>query len=283
MLAIALALCAAACNAVGSVFQRRAARTVPDADAMSPRLVKDLLHRPVWLIGVAGLIGGFGCQIAALSSGSLALVQPLLVSELPLTLLLAIPALGSTPGRRGWRGIAAVCAGLALLLLCADPRPGTHHPGWLGWTVAGGVVAALLAGLLGGSRIAAGPLRTALLAGAAGLGFGATAAVMKVTSSAAGAGLAGVLTSWPPYVMVAVGIFSFTVLQNAFQSGALLYAQPAVTIVDPVAATILGLLLFHDRLRGGSWLGGELAGAALLAWGSIVISHAPVFSVAEGG
>ena len=55
MLAVFYAVCAAAANAVGAVLQRRAARTVPLADAMRFKLIIDLIRRPIWLGGVAAL------------------------------------------------------------------------------------------------------------------------------------------------------------------------------------------------------------------------------------
>ncbi|GII86831.1 hypothetical protein Ssi03_48210 [Sphaerisporangium siamense] len=39
---------------------------------------------------------------------------------------------------------------------------------------------------------------------------------------------------------MATGICSFFLLQNAFQSGSLIAAQPAITISDPVAGVLYG-------------------------------------------
>ena len=52
-------------------------------------LVVDLLRRPVWLGGIAAMIGGVVLQALALHGGAIAFVEPILVLELPATLLLA--------------------------------------------------------------------------------------------------------------------------------------------------------------------------------------------------
>src|SRR5262249_52487134 len=62
---------------------------VDTRQAMSPRLIVDLIHRPLWLMAIAGNLVGFGLQVTALKFGSLALVQPLLVCQLSFAVLIA--------------------------------------------------------------------------------------------------------------------------------------------------------------------------------------------------
>src|SRR4051794_20115344 len=89
MIAVPLALLAAVCNAVASVLQRKAARSAPASEAFRLALMWDLIRRPAWLLGILALIGGFVFQATALGFGGLALVQPLLVVELPVTMVIA--------------------------------------------------------------------------------------------------------------------------------------------------------------------------------------------------
>jgi drug/metabolite transporter (DMT)-like permease len=110
---VVLALLAAVANAAASNLQRLAARTVPDSKAFRFSLIVALIRHPVWLGGIAALIAGFVFQAAALSQGPLALVQPVLITELPFTMLflstklaprvwlaMAVMAVGLIPGRR---------------------------------------------------------------------------------------------------------------------------------------------------------------------------------------
>jgi drug/metabolite transporter (DMT)-like permease len=113
MIAIGLALVAAALNAAASVLQRRAARDEPPDREFSFRMLLDLARRPAWIGGIASVLVGFGVQAVALTLGRVAVVQPLLVAELPFTILLAALAFHLRPGAREWSSIVALAVGLA--------------------------------------------------------------------------------------------------------------------------------------------------------------------------
>ena len=64
-------------------------------------LVFRLARRPIWLLGVASMIGGFLFQLTALHYGALALVQPILAIELLLVFgYLAVAGAGRVRVRR---------------------------------------------------------------------------------------------------------------------------------------------------------------------------------------
>jgi hypothetical protein len=79
--AILLAVAASLCTATGSVCQRKGAKSSQTA-GFDVRLVVRLACQPVWLLGIASMIGGFVFQLTALRFGGLALVQPVLAAEL---------------------------------------------------------------------------------------------------------------------------------------------------------------------------------------------------------
>ena len=66
MLTYVLALFAACANAAASVLQRRANRRLPQQENLRLRLIRDVLHRPVWFGGFACMVAGFLLQAAAL-------------------------------------------------------------------------------------------------------------------------------------------------------------------------------------------------------------------------
>src|ERR1700757_2003320 len=80
--AIIAALGAAVSFAVAAVLQQGWARPASQDKSLSLRLLADLLRRPKWLAGIAFLLTGFGLQALALSYGPVALVQPIIVTEL---------------------------------------------------------------------------------------------------------------------------------------------------------------------------------------------------------
>lgn len=277
MIAVVLAVCAAVSNAVATVLQRRAARDAPSDERLRLALIVDLIQQPAWLGGIAALIAGFGFQAAALSQGELALVQPILAVELPLTLFVAGRVFHRSVGRRARIGAAMMAAGLAALLLGLAPRSGTTQASLVRWVLAIVAVAAMTAVLVVFGRVG-GSIGACLLGAAAGLDFGLTAALMKAATDRLPEGLAAVFGSWQLYAMVAVGILSLFLLQNALQSGTLVAAQPAVTCADPVAGVLLGVFLFHEPVRLGGWLTLELFGVAAVLAGSIELARSPVLA-----
>src|SRR5215813_12096653 len=88
-IAIVAALAAALVPGISAVVDQRGTKQVGTRQAMSPRLIVDLIHRPLWLMAIAGNLVGFGLQVTALKFGSLALVQPLLVCQLIFAVLIA--------------------------------------------------------------------------------------------------------------------------------------------------------------------------------------------------
>src|ERR1700761_6213546 len=126
MLSYFLAILAACANALSSVLQRKANRKVPQEENQSLKQIRRLLHEPVWFGGIAAITVGFLLQASALGAGELAVVEPILVLELPLTLILAGRVFGSSMGWREWGSALAMTAGLAGLLYFLDPTPSQH-------------------------------------------------------------------------------------------------------------------------------------------------------------
>ncbi|MEV7006929.1 DMT family transporter [Streptosporangium sp. NPDC051022] len=276
MIAVVFALLCAASNATGSILQRREARNMPQNMAFRPALIWALLHRPAWLGGVAALIAGFVFQATALSFGALALVQPLLAVELPLTMIGVSLVFKVTVDRRSWLATAALTGGLALFLLTAAPSGNGRAVISAGqWALAGGVTVLAMAALIATARALPPAARAAVLGTAAGIGFAFTATFMRKSTVILRDDPSALPTSWQLYAMVATGICSFFLLQNAYQSGPLIAAQPAITTSDPVASVLYGIMLFDEQLRSGVWIVPELAGIALVLYGSVLLARSP--------
>ncbi|WP_239117381.1 DMT family transporter [Planotetraspora phitsanulokensis] len=270
-----LAVCAAACNALSSVLQRRAARTAPQSEAFKLSLLWDMMRRPVWLGGIGAMIGGFLFQASALNFGMLSLVQPLLIMELPFTMLIIWLMFGIKLNRQLWLAIISVTLGLALLLASASPGGGHQAPTAQDWVITAIVCGGIAAFLIGMAKIKSGSRRAALLGIASGLGFAVTAALMKESTRLFATEKAAVLTTWPVYAMVAAGIFSVFVLQTALQSGNLVVVQPTLNVTDPVTSIGLGVALFGESIRLGAWVVLELLGVGLIFYGSVKLAQSP--------
>lgn len=276
-MAVVFALLAALGNAAGSVLQRMGARAVPPQAGLRLGLIGMLVRSRVWLCGVLVLVCAGVLQALALYRGGLTLVQPIAVTELPLALMISGRVFRSSLGGRAWLGITALSAGLAVFLFALRPTNSDSVGGDAVW------LSAMACGVAGGGllvaavRRARGNLRSALLAAAAGLGFGYTAALMKASAQAvADGGVGGLLASWQLYAMVAVGFCAFFLYQHAVHAGPLVASQPPVTLADPMVSVGLGVVVFGESVRGGGWLVLAGAGMALMVLGAVTLSRSPL-------
>ncbi|MFD4600281.1 DMT family transporter [Streptomyces sp. NPDC058464] len=267
VLAVLFAVLGAVSNAAGTAFQRKAASTVPGRSGL--RLLLVLVRRPAWAIGIAGVTGAAVFQALALVNGPMALVQPLFMLELPFALLIAVPLMHRRPSPEGWRTIAVVVAGLALLLAAAAPSGGRQQASMQRWIPALALTLGAIAVAVLLVRSSSSPLfRAAALASGAAIGNALTAALMKsATGRLADGGLGAFLTTWQTYGFALTGIAALLLLENALQAGPLVASQPALTIGDAAVSLLLGVALFDESVRTGWWLLPEVAGAGLILWG----------------
>jgi drug/metabolite transporter (DMT)-like permease len=279
--AIILAVAAGFFTAVSSICQRRGASRVPDGGGFDVKLILRLLGEPVWLLGVASMILGFVCQATALHFGNLALVQPILASEL----LFVFGYIAVVSPRRvrlhDWLAAAAMAGGLGVFLLTASPSRGQAHAAgnlwWLGGLSCLGLIVVMLVAAYTPLRRGTRPSparRAALLGVATGISWGFLAAVIKELSTRTGHGVAGIFSAWSLYVLVVVGAVSMILASNALQAGPLPASQPGFTIVDPLVASLLGIFIFKDRLQLHPFnLAVEIVALAALALGVVALSH----------
>jgi drug/metabolite transporter (DMT)-like permease len=292
VLTYALAVLAACANAVSSVLQRKANKRVPQRDNMSLRQIRRLLHQPVWFGGILAITAGFLLQASALGTGQLSVVEPVLVLELPFTLILASWMFRQRLGPREWLPIVAMTAGLAGLLYLLAPSAGeTPRLHWYGWLAGVGGNLALVGCLVllarhGSIRYArkdnpgqrGGPFRAAMLATAAGTTFGLTAALIKATTRTFDGGIAHLLTDWPVYAMVAAGALGMFLTQSALNAGQLIAAQPGLTLSDPLISVLWGVMAFHEQVRQGWSILGDVACAGVIVAGVIMLARSPLLS-----
>jgi drug/metabolite transporter (DMT)-like permease len=281
---VGLALAASGFTALASVAQRQAAKPAPDELSFNWRLARYLIHRPVWFLGIASMILGFLFQVEAFRIGSLSLVQPLIATELVIVFgLIALQGRGHVGGR-DWLSAIGMAVGLGAFLALARPSNGHHHASSSMWVLAALSTFALAGALAAlaywpdraGHRSSA-TRRAALLGIAAATGFGFVAAVVKELSTHLAQGPSGVLGNWSPYVLILSGAVAMFLASNAFQAGSLAASQPGLTIVDPLVASALGVVLFGDRLNLHPLAAvGEALALTLVVVSVMVLSRSPL-------
>lgn len=281
MLVVVLALLAALSNASASVLQRRAAADEPEGGEGTRQAVRWLGHvllRPHWVAGAGLLALSAVLQAAALSMGSLALVQPLMAAELLFTLVVGSVVFHRRPDRRTWLAFAALAAGLAVFLLSAAPTAGrSTAPAGL-WTVAAGVVLGVVVSLVVTARAMRDAPRAALLGLASAVSFSLTAALLKEVTGRFPDGLGAVLGTWPVYATAAAGAVAFLLLQSAFRAGTLAASQPALTLGDALTSVTLGWALFGEQITLGVRVVPAVIGAVLMGAGAAGLARTPSVS-----
>lgn len=246
---VATALASALAAATSSILQHHSARTAPDG--RTHRLLGHLVTRPAWLFGLIAAGAGLVLHVIALAHGQLALVQPLLISGVLFALPISALLEGRRPSGREWLLALCVVAGLGLFLLASRPSPGHVHldADNLAWST--GAVSALFVVLaLVATRWGRWQRHSATILGtAAGIGYGAVAALIKEAAYVFRlGGIVHLLSDWPLYVLIVVGAAALGVTQMAYRAGPLAKSMPALTVTDPAASVLLGILVFQERL-----------------------------------
>jgi hypothetical protein len=279
---VIFALLTAASNAGAAVLQRKAAAQVPQDHAMHVSLMKDLIQRRVWLAGIGLVAVAAICQAAALATGPIALVQPIFIIELPLTLLLAMLANRHSPRDLPWKAIALTTVGLGAGLAAAAPSGATETASDTIWVLTLIVTAGFELVLITIALPLRGEPRAALLGLAAACGYALTAAAMKNAMADLNAGgVVGMLTNWHIYLTAVAGVGSLFLLQNALQAGSLVASQPMLTVGDALISISYGVTLFGEELRTGWWLVPQIICLAMIIIGCVQIAKSPLASEAS--
>ncbi|MBK3559005.1 DMT family transporter [Streptomyces sp. MBT56] len=277
VISVLFAVLTALSNGSASVLQRRAAMEVPDSDAMRLSLMTRLVRQKVWLAGIGLVIVAAVCQAIALATGPIAVVQPIFVIELPLTLLVAGLVMRVRADAAVWSGVAAVTAGLALGMAAAAPVEGRDTVEDFAWIPALLVTGVFEAGLIVAALRTRGNARAALLGLAAACGYALTAALMKdAMANLDEGGVVALLASWQLYATATAGVGALFLLQNALQAGSLVAVQPMLTLGDALISILYGVTLFDEELRTGWWLLPELVALALIATGCVRLARTPL-------
>jgi drug/metabolite transporter (DMT)-like permease len=250
MIAVCVGLVAATLFGAASVLEERSSKQVPQRAALSPRLLVDLVRRPLFLASIGVNVAGCALQIAALHFGSLTLVQPLLVLSLLFAVVIASAVTRRRPPDAVLLAGAACCAvGVAGFLAVARPHGGMDTAGPAAALPLAAGLAAVLAGCVAAARWGPAALRPLWLALGCGAFFGVNALLLKIVPTTLPAGFADPLQQWPLYLMVIVTPVGFLLNQNAFQAGTLIApALAVITTADPLVSMAVGVAFLHEKI-----------------------------------
>ena len=275
VLAVVLAVVSALFFAVGFAVQESEAATAAGPGPVNApggwrSFLTVLVRRRRWWLGSAAVSAGAGLHVVALGLGSISLVQPIGVLSLVLAMLISARLTGRPARIAQWVSVTVLVLGLVALVSVA-PGGGEawllSSPTIVTTALASAAVAGLLALLAAGCRPA---LRSVLHAAAAGVCFGATSAMIAIAialfpSSAEGVVIAG---------LAAAGLVTSgaTLLQMAYRDGGLGGPLATLTLVDPMVASVIGMVVVGERFVGGPGaVALAIAGAVAVAGGLVAL------------
>ena len=248
-IAIALSLLSAVALAFGAQFQNQAVGKT-DKSAESKRLglraVLGLLKRPRWLTGMAFLVGGALLQITALTLAPLIVVQPIGAVALAITALLNARSTKRRVTRSTWVAISLCTFGIATFVAVASTVAKESH-------LDDGNLLQILSVLVG-------------ILVLFGIGFFTFAKRAKAITYILGAGiLYGFVASLIKAVVQRIAQSDLTLLtivcalttglavllggwfvQNAYASGPPDLVIAGLTVVDPMVAVLVGIIVLGE-------------------------------------
>lgn len=206
-----------------------------------------------WWVALGGNGAGALLHVLALRYGVLTVVQPLGALTLVFALPLGALAINRRVRRAEWLGAGLTVTGLAVLLALV---PAGADPGVLGSGQTYGVtavVAAAAAGLVWWARSVE---RTGLRALLYGVAAGTSFALASVLTQAVAVGWAergwAVLLGPVPVLLAVAATGGVWLSQLAYRGAGLAVPLTAVTLANPAAAAVIGLVLLGEGFVGGA-------------------------------
>ncbi|MFI2204238.1 DMT family transporter [Streptomyces sp. NPDC020192] len=263
-LSVLLSVVSALAYAGGAIVQEQVAVSSPDSAYMP-------LRRPSWWGALA--LNGLGgvLHVVALAYGPLSLVQPLGALTIVFALPMAALFVGRRAGATAWRGAVMATVGLAGLLSLVGSTDSHSLDTAQRVAVAlvtGGAVAALTVAGLAAHRHPA--VRSVLLAAASGIAFGMSSVFTKTVAEDWTHGID--LGDLPSLAVIALFAVAGVVLSQAsYRGGGLAAPLSMQTVVNPVLAAAVGILMFGETFRYGDLGTGLAISCGVVAGGGLVM------------
>ena len=246
---VAAALAGAVFAAIGIVVRQRATMDVPRDQGVSTVMVSTLLRRRLWWAGTAAAVTGYAFQAVALAYGSLLLVAPLLVSALLFALPLSARLAHRRVTRAEWGWAVLLTLALGVFVALARTKPGDYAGSQLTALIVAGISLAFVGGCLAVAIRFSDWRRAILLAVGVGVLFGVVAVLTKLVMQIVREGsMLRLLASPALYVLIAIGVIATLLQQSAFHAGSLRASVPAMLVLEPMVAVLLGEVVLGEHL-----------------------------------
>jgi drug/metabolite transporter (DMT)-like permease len=243
-----LALVAALISGVGDVIRQRSAQEITNQQVGHFELFRLSLRDVRWWWGGLAAVASFGLQAIALVLGSVVLVQALQVTAL----LFALPTnarLTRHPvSRWEWRWAALLAAAVAVFITVGDPAAGYQRGSLKTWIVVAVVMGPALVCCVLGARIWSGAVAAVLLAVVSASSWALFAVLTKGVIEVGRDGPGALLRAPELYAWIVAALLGTVFQQSAFRASTLIASLPAMTVTEPVVASVLGVTVLGETL-----------------------------------
>ncbi len=279
LLGIPLALLGAVFMSFGAQYQHRGVQKVErlsgkTTGGLSRRQLTSLLTRPSWVAGTLMLGLAIVCQLAALSVAPLILVQPLGATALVLTTVLNARVTRHKPTRQSLIAIAACVGGIFIFVTIAAFFATEHVVTERELLIILGILAVVVI-VFGVFWVLVRRKAQALFyIMAAGVIYGFVATLAKVVISRAQAGNFEWLTLLCLVALLAAVAVGAYFVQTAYSVGPPNLVIAGLTVIDPIVAVLIGLLVLGEASTAPAWaLIGFVIAGAIATWGVIQLTR----------
>lgn len=280
LLGIPLALAGAVFMSFGAQYQHRGVEKVErlsgadGASGLSLDQIKRLLTRPSWLLGTLMLGLAVICQLAALVKAPLIVVQPLGAIALVITTLLNARVTGHAPTKQSLTAIACCVGGIFLFVffaaIYATEQEVTDRELFV-------ILALLLVVIiiLGGCwLILRHRMRALFYVIGAGVLYGFVATLAKVVIKRIEAGQFEWITAICVLALLAAAAVGGYFVQTAYSSGPPDLVIAGLTVVDPLVAVVIGMVILGEAAAAPPWVMVIFGVAGAIAvWGVVGLAR----------
>jgi drug/metabolite transporter (DMT)-like permease len=239
---------AALISGVGDVIRQRSAQEITNERVGHFELFRLSLRDIRWWWGGLAAAASFALQAVALVLGSVVLVQALQVTALLFALPTNARLTGHPVRRREWLWALLLAGAVAVFVIVGDPAAGYQRGSLTAWLIVAVVLGPALALCVLGARVCSGPVAAVLLAVVSASSWALFAVLTKGVVEVFRDGAGAVLRAPELYAWIFAALVGTVFQQSAFRASTLTASLPAMTVAEPVVASVLGVTVLGETL-----------------------------------
>ncbi|MGB7146564.1 DMT family transporter [Mycobacterium sp.] len=247
-IAALLAVVAALISGVGDVIRQRSAQEITNEQVGHFELFRLSLRDIRWWWGGLAAAASFALQAVALVLGSVVLVQALQVTALLFALPTNARLTGHPVRRREWLWALLLAGAVAVFVIVGDPAAGYQRGSLAAWLIVAVVLGPALALCVLGARVCSGPVAAVLLAVVSASSWALFAVLTKGVVEVFRDGPGAVMRAPELYAWIFAALVGTVFQQSAFRASTLTASLPAMTVAEPVVASVLGVTVLGETL-----------------------------------